>query len=167
MIKIVAFTLLCMTLICVAGLGALASIAKRATPPLPAIVEPVVAGNKADRLPTVANEEALKAAEKIEVAYVQPADAVQTSPPAETQPMAKPALPDAKPFKVDERHTARDAKSHRIRRSASRSRRIVSANPPPQQESAPPPSQVSEVKECSSSAISPLLRKLNLSPPCN
>jgi len=41
----------CTYVICLAGLGAIAGAAIKSTPPLPEIVRPVVAGNKADRLP--------------------------------------------------------------------------------------------------------------------
>ena len=156
-----------LTLICLAGLGAIAGAAIRSTPPLPAPIRPVVAGNKADRLPLVANENFPKGAEKIDVAYMQSADEVQSHPPAEMPPSATPAPPDLKPVRVDEPHRARATKAHKFRRSENRSRRMASTNHPPQQVSAPPPSQVSELKECSSNGLSPLLRKLNLSPPCN
>src|SRR5258707_2621053 len=61
-----------LTLICLAGLGAIAGSAIKSTPPLPEIGRPVVAGNKADRLPRHVIAEPLKAAEKIGTAYVQP-----------------------------------------------------------------------------------------------
>lgn len=162
MIRTVAFTL-----ICLAGLGAIAGAAKRSTSPLSEPVRPIVAGNKADRLPLVANEDVPKSAEKIDTAYVQPADEVQSSPPAETPPLATPAPPDLRPFKVDEPHSAKATKAHKFRRSVSRSRRMASADRSPKQVSAPPPNQVSVLKECSSSGLDPLLRKLSLSPPCN
>jgi hypothetical protein len=155
-----------LTLICLAGLGAIAGAAIRSTPPLPQPVRPAVAGNKADRLPLVANENVPKGAEKIDAAYVQPAGKDQSSPPAETPPLATPARPEARP-KMDEPHSAKTMKAHKIRQSANRSRRITSADHSPKQVSAPPPNQVSELKECSSSGLDPLLRKLNLSPPCD
>jgi hypothetical protein len=156
-----------LTLICLAGLGAIAGAAIRSTPPLPEPVGPVVAGNKADRLPLVANEKVPEGAEKIDTAYVQPADEVQSSPPAETPPLATPAPPDLKPLKVDEPHSAKATKAPKIRQSVNRSGRMVSADHDPKQVSAPPPDQPSVLKECSSSGLDPLLRKLNLSPPCN
>jgi hypothetical protein len=155
-----------LTLISLAGLGAIAGAAKRPTPPPPETVRPAVAGNKADRLPLAANENVPKGAEKIDVAYVQPADEVRSSPPAETPPLATMAPSDLKPLKVDEPHSARATKTHKFRRSANRSGRMASADHSPNQVSAPPPNQVSELKECSSNGLSPLLRKLNLSPPC-
>ena len=156
-----------LTLICLAGLGAIAGAAIRSTPPLPEPVRPVVAGSKADRLPLVANENVPKGAEKIDTAYVQPAGEDQSGPPAETPPLATPAPPDSRPLKTDEPHSAKATKAHKIRQSANRSRRMASADPSPKQVSAPPPNQVTELKECSSSGLDPLLRKLNLSPPCN
>jgi hypothetical protein len=154
-----------LTLICLAGLGAIAGAAIRSTPPLPETVRPVVAGNKADRLPLVVNEDVPKGAEKIDTAYVQPVGEDQSSPPAETPPLATPAPPDS--VKVDEPHSAKATKTHKFRRSVSRSRRMASADHSPKQVSAPPPNQISELKECSSGGLNPLLRKLNLSPPCS
>jgi hypothetical protein len=155
-----------LTLICLAGLGAIAGAAIRSTPPLPETVRPVVAGNKADRLPLVVNEDAPKAAEKIDTAYVQPVE-VQSSPPAETPPLVTPAPPDLRPSKVDAPSSAKATKAHKSRQSVSRSSRMATADQSQKQVSASPPSQVSELKECSSSGLDPLLRKLNLAPPCN
>jgi hypothetical protein len=156
-----------LTLICLAGLGAIAGAAIRSTPPLPEPVMPIVAGNKADRLPLVANENVPKGAEKIDTVFVQPADEVQSGPPAETLPLATPAPTDSRPLKVDEPRSAKAAKAHKIRQSANRSRQMASTDQAPKQVSAPPPDQPSVLKECSSSGLDPLLRKLNLSPPCN
>ena len=155
-----------LTLICLAGLGAIAGAAIRSTPPLPEPVKPVVAGNKADRLPLVTNENVPKGAEKSAIAYVQQADEVQSSPPAETPPLATPARPEARP-KMDEPHSAKAMKAHKIRQTANRSTRVAAADHSPKQVSAPPPDQPSLLKECSSTGLDPLLRKLNLSPPCN
>jgi hypothetical protein len=156
-----------LTLISLAGLGAIAGAAIRSTPPLPETVGPVVAGNKADRLPLVANENVPRGAEKIDIPYVRPADEVQSSSPPETPPLATPAPPDLKPLKVDESHSQKATKARKIRQSANRSRRMASVDPSPKQVSAPPPDQPSVLKECSSSGLDPLLRKLNLSPPCD
>jgi hypothetical protein len=156
-----------LTLISLAGLGAIAGAAIMSMPPLPETPGPVVAGNKADRLPLVANEDVLKAAVKTDVAYVQPADEVQSSPPAETPPAATPAPPDLRPSKVDAPRSAKATKAHKSRQSVSRSSRVASADQSPKQESAPPSTQESGLKECSSSGLDPLMRKLNLAPPCN
>src|SRR5712675_3008893 len=97
MIRTVAFTL-----ISLAGLGAIAGAAITSTPPLPETPGPVVAGNKADRLPLVANKDVRNAPQKIETAYVQPAEEVRSIPPAETPPVATaPAASDPKPSEVD------------------------------------------------------------------
>ena len=162
-----------LTLICLAALGAIAGAAIRSTPPLPETVRPVVAGNKADRLPLVVNEDVPKAAEKIDAAYVQPAQEVQSNPPAETTPLATPTDSDLKPSKAD---APRRAKAATVpKQSVSHSKRVAAADrspkevsaPAAKQENAPPPNQTSELKECSSSGLDPLLRKLNLAPPCN
>jgi hypothetical protein len=155
-----------LTLICLAGLGAIAGAAIRSTPPQPETVRPVVAGNKADRLPLVANENVPKGAEKIDAAYVQPTDEVQGGRPAETPQLATPAPADLMP-KVDEPHSAKAAKAHKPSQTVSRSKRMASADQAAKQASAPPANETSVVKECSSSGLDPLLRKLNLAPPCN
>ena len=155
-----------LTLICLAGLGAIAGAAIRSTPPLPENVRPVVAGNKADRLPLVVNEDAPKAAEKIDTAYVQPVE-VQSSPSAETPPLATPTPPDVKLLKVDAPRREKTTTAHKSRQSVARRSRVATADQSPKQVSASPPSQVSDLKECSSSGLDPLLRKLNLAPQCN
>jgi hypothetical protein len=119
-----------LTLICLAGLGAIAGAAIKSTPPLPEIVRPVVAGNKADRLPLVVNEDPLKAAEKIDTAYVQPVGEVQSSPPAETPPVATPAASDPKPSKVDAPRRAKATTASR--QNVSRSKRVAAADRSPQ-----------------------------------
>jgi hypothetical protein len=161
-----------LTLISLAGLGAIAGAAIRSTTPLPETVRPVVAGNKADRLPFVRNDDVPKTAEKIETAYVQPADEVQSSPPVEAPPVATPAASDLMPPKVDAPHRAKATTASK--QSVPRSKRVAAADRSPKDESAPatkpdsaPPNQASESKECSSSGLDPLLRKLNLAPPCN
>jgi hypothetical protein len=162
-----------LTLICLAGLGAIAGAAIRSTPPLPETPGPVIAGNKADRLPLVVNADPLKVAEKIYTAYAQPVGEVQSSPPAETPPVATPAASDPKPSKVDAPRRAKAATASRqdVRRikrvaPADRSPKEVSASAAPP-DSASPSNQTSALKECSSSGLDPLLRKLNLAPPCS
>jgi hypothetical protein len=164
-----------LTLICLAGLGAIAGAAMRSPSPLPEPFGPVVAKNKTDRLPVVVNEDVQKAAAgKTYVAYVPPADEVR-SPSAETPPSATPAPPDLKPLKADPPRSAKVTKVHKSRQSVSRSSRVATADQSPKQVSAPaakqdsaqPPNQESVLKECSSSGLDPLLRKLNLAPQCN
>jgi hypothetical protein len=178
-----------LTLICLAALGAIAGAAKRSTPPLPETVRPivagntadrlsstpplpetvrpVVAGNKADRLTIVASEDVPKGAENVDAAYVQPADDDRRSPPAETPPSATSEPSDLRPVKMDELHSAKAPKAHKSTRSVNHSKRMASANQSPKQENAPPSNEVNVVKECSSDGLDPLLRKLNLAPPCN
>src|SRR6266446_5669505 len=154
-----------LTLICLAGLGAIAGAAIKSTPPLPEIVRPVVAGNKADRLPLVVNEDPLKAAEKIDTAYVQPVGEVQSRPPSTAS--------DPKPSKVDAPRRAKATTASK--QNVSRSKRVAAADRSPKEVSAPaatpdsasPSNQTSALKECSSSGFDPLLRKLNLAPPCS
>jgi len=169
MIRTVAFTL-----ISLAGLGAIAGAAITSTPPLPETPGPVVAGNKADRLPLVANKDVRNAPQKIETAYVQPAEEVRSIPPAETPPVATaPAASDPKPSEVDAPRRAKATTPSK--QSVNRSKRVAAADrsakeasaPAAKADSASPPPQTSELKECSSSGLDPLLRKLNLAPPCN
>jgi hypothetical protein len=58
--------------ICLAGLGAIAAAAKKSPPPPPEVVMPVVAGNKADRLPLIVNPDTPTDAEKVDIVYVPP-----------------------------------------------------------------------------------------------
>jgi hypothetical protein len=160
-----------LTLICLAGLGAIAAAAIRSPPPAPETARPVIAGNKADRLPLVDNEAMAKAAEKIETAYVQSADEVQSNPRVETPPAATPAASDLKPWKVDapRRAKATSAPKQSVSKrvaAAERSRKDMSA-PAAKLDNTPPPNPTVELKECSSSGLDPLLRKLNLVPQCN
>jgi hypothetical protein len=164
-----------LTLICLAGLGAIAAgAAIRSTPP-PAPVRPAVAGNKADRLPLAVNEDVPPVVEKVDTTYVQPADEVKNGPSPGSPTLARPPTPDLKPMKADAPRGVKTTTAHKPRRSVSRNSRVAAADHSPhevsaapvKQDSAPPPSQVSEVKECSSTGLSPLLRKLNLAPACN
>jgi hypothetical protein len=81
--------------VCLAGLGAIAAAAKKsAPPPLPELVMPVVAGNKADRLPLRMNKDTPTEVDEVNVVYVPPPEAgplsesqsapteIRTTPPA-------------------------------------------------------------------------------------
>ena len=71
---------------CLAGLGAIAAAAKKLPPvPAPEIVMPVVAGNKADRLPLAINQDTPTAAERVDVVYVQPSGQGQVQPTEQGQ----------------------------------------------------------------------------------
>ena len=87
---------------CLAGLGAIAAAAKKLPPvPAPEIVIPVVAGNKADRLPLAINQDTPTAAERVDVVYVQPSGQGQVQPTEQGQ--AGLSAPDFAPdnFEVD------------------------------------------------------------------
>jgi hypothetical protein len=139
--------------ICLAGLGAIAAAAKKTTPP-PEVVMPVVSGNKTDRLPLTINE--AKPTEKVDVVYVQPSQEGQASPPSRISEEAAPTRhPDITSRHWHDRHHVK---------AKTEGRRASTKQTPPVD---PPPAQISELKECRSEGLDPLLRKLNLSPPCN
>ena len=147
-------------LVCLAGLGAIAAAAKKsAPPPAPEIVMPVVAGNKADRLPLVANQDTPAAAEKVDVVYVQPSEQGQADlpPPAPKQA----AIPPQRGIIPRHWHDPHDLNG----KAASNRAGIKQQSKKDAAEK--PPNQVSDVKRCRSDGLDPLLRKLNLSPPCD
>ena len=147
--------------ICLAGLGAIAAAAKKSTPPPPPeVVMPVVSGNKTDRLPLTIKEDGPTDAEKVDVVYVQPSEEGQASPPppVSEEPPAPTRHPDVTSRHWHDRHHVK-AKTGRRRASSTNQTKTRSVDPPP--------AQISELKECRSDGLEPLLRKLNLSPPCN
>jgi hypothetical protein len=140
--------------ICLAGVGAIAAAAKKSTPPLE-VVMPVVSGNKTDRLPLTINEDKPTDAEKVDVVYVQPSQEGQGNPPSRISEEPAPTRhPDINSRHWRDRHHVK-AKTEG-RRASSKTRSVD-----------PSPAQISELKECRSDGLDPLLRKLNLSPPCN
>ena len=147
--------------ICLAGLGAIAAAAKKSTPPPPPpeVVMPVVSGNKTDRLPLTTNEDKPTDAEKVDVVYVQPSQEGQASLPSRISEEAAPTRhPNITPRHWHDRHHVR-AKTERRRASSTKQTKTRPVDPPP--------AQISELKECRSDGLDPLLRKLSLSPPCN
>jgi hypothetical protein len=143
--------------ICLAGLGAIAAAAKKSTPP-PEVVMPVVSGNKTDRLPLTIKEVKPTDAEKVDVVYVQPSEEGQASPlPPVSKELAPTRHPDITSRHWHDRH---HVKAKTEKRSASSTKQ----NTPSVDLS---PAQISELKECRSDGLDPVLRKLNLSPPCN
>ena len=146
--------------ICLAGLGAIAAAAKKSTPPPPPeVVMPVVSGNKSDRLPLTINKDKPTDAEKVDVVYVQLSEQGQASPPPPVSEEPAPTRhPDVTSRHWHDRHHAK-AKTERRRASST-----TQTKTPPVD---PSPAQISELKECRSDGLDPLLRKLNLSPPCN
>jgi hypothetical protein len=148
--------------ICLAGLGAIAAAAKKTTPPTPPqpeVIMPVVSGNKTDRLPLTIKEDKPTDAEKVDVAYVQPSEEGQASPPPPVSEEPAPTRhPDITSRRWHDRHHVK-AKTERRRASSTKQTKTRSVDPSP--------AQISELKECRSDGLDPLLRKLNLSPPCN
>jgi hypothetical protein len=145
--------------ICLAGLGAIAAAAKRSTPPPPEVVMPVVAGNKADRLPLIINQDTLTAAAKVDVVYVPPSEQGQAALPSPAlHETATPPHPDITPRHW---HDPRDLKAKAAKQKA-RSTKQAKKHSADQ-----PAKQVSEGKRCRSDGLDPLLRKLNLASPCD
>ena len=144
--------------ICLAGLGAIAAAAKKSTPPLPEIVMPVGSGNKTDRLPLTIKEVKPTDAEKVDVVSVQPSEEGQASPlPPVSKELAPTRYPDITSRHWHGRH---HVKAKTEKRSASSTKQKTPSVDPS-------PAQITELKECRSDGLDPLLRKLNLSPPCN
>ena len=145
--------------ICLAGLGAIAAAAKKSPPPPREVVMPVVSGNKPDRLPLSIKEDRPTDAEKVDVVYVQPSQEGQASPPSRISEEPAPTRhPDINSRHWHDRHHVK-AKTERRRTSKTKQTKTGSVDPSP--------AQISELKECRSDGLDPLLRKLNLLPPCN
>ena len=142
--------------ICLAGLGAIAAAAKKSTPPPLEVVMPVVSGNKADRLPLAINEDKPTVAEKVDVVYVQPSEEGQASPPP---PVSEEPAPTRHPDITSRHWQDRHHVKAKTERRSTKQTKTPSVDPSP--------AQISELKECRSDGLDPLLRKLNLSPPCN
>ena len=155
MIRTVALGVVCLT-----GLGAIAAVAKKSPPPPPAeVVMPVVAGNKADRLPFKINQDTLTEAEKVDVAYIPPSEQSQAGLP-QPAPKEVAGLPD--PVIAPRHwHDPHDLRVWAAKQKAG----IVKQSKKASADS--PPKQLSEVKQCRSGGLDPLLRKLNLAPPCD
>ena len=144
--------------VCLAGLGAIAAAAMKSTPP-PEVVMLVVSGNKTDRLPLTIKEAKPTDAEKVDVVYVQPSKEGQASPPPPvSEELAPTRHPDVNSRHWHDQHHVK-AKTERRRTSSTKQTKTGSVDPSP--------AQISELKECRSDGLDPLLRKLNLSPPCN
>jgi hypothetical protein len=145
--------------VCLAGLGAIAASAKKSPPPPPEVVMPVVAGNKADRLLLITNRDTPTDAEKVDIVYVPPSIQGQAGlpPPASQEPANPPHHDVTRRHWHDPHHL--QAKAEKQKASSTKRAEKRSADQLPK--------QVSEVKQCRSDGLDPLLRKLNLSPPCD
>ncbi len=120
---------------------------------------PVVSGNKTDRLPLTINKDKPTDAEKVDVVYVQPNQEGHASPPSRISEEPAPTRhPDITSRNWHDRHHVK-AKTERRRVSSTKQTKTRPVDPSP--------AQISELKECRSDGLDPLLRKLNLSPPCN
>ena len=144
--------------VCLAGLGAIAAAAKKSPPPPPEVVMPMVAGNKADRLPLKINQGTPTEAEKVDVVYVPPSEQSQAvlPPPAPKQV----GSPPHRVITLRHWHDPHDLKPRAAKQKAS------SVEQPKKASADSPPKQVSDARECRSDGLDPLIRKLNLSPPC-
>jgi hypothetical protein len=147
--------------VCLAGLGAIAAPAMKSTLPQSAkVVFPVVAGIKADRLPIKSNRETLSEADKVDVAYIPSTeDEGQVSPsPPPPQPQPSPPRPN-----ITSRHwhDPHDLKVKAAKSNASITKQLKKRS------ADRPTDQVRDVKDCGLDGLQPLLRKLNLSPPCD
>ncbi|MGY4282691.1 hypothetical protein ACVWXO_001911 [Bradyrhizobium sp. LM2.7] len=144
---------------CLAGLGAIAAAAKKsAPPPAPEMIMPVVAGNKTDRLPFTIKLDMPTAAERADVAYVQPGEEEQADlPPSAPKQVALPPRRDFTPRHWHDPHDL-NAKAANKRADTAKGPRKGAADQPLKQV---------EGKRCRPDGLDPLLRKLNLSPPCD
>jgi hypothetical protein len=141
---------------CLASLGAIGAVKK--SPPPPEVVMPVVAGNKADRLPLIMHQDTLTDAEKADVVYVPPSEQGQAGlPPPASQ---KPATPH---HVIAPRHWH---EPHDVKVKAAK-QKTVSTKQSKKRSADGLPKQVSGVKVCRSDGLDPLLRNLKLSPPCD
>ena len=144
---------------CLAGLGAIAAVAKKSPPPPPEVVMPVAAGNKADRLPLIINRDTPADTEKVDVVYVPPSEQGQAGlPPPASKERASPAHNVIAPRHWHDPHDLK-AKAAKHGPGSTKQAKKRSAEQPPE--------RVSEVKPCRSDGLDPLLRKLSLAPPCN
>ena len=141
--------------VCLAGLGAIATAAKKTPPPQPAeVVFPMVAGNKADRLQLIIRRDTPTDAKKVDVVYVPPVveDQAPSVPQEPTSPLPRRLVsrhlhdpPDLNFGAMQKASSAKQPKKSSVDRA---------------------PKQVSDARGCRSDGLDPLLRKLNLSPPC-
>jgi len=142
--------------VCLAGLGAIAAAAKKSPPPQPAeVVFP--AGNKADRLQLVIRRDTPTDAEKVDVVYVP---SIEDLAPSNQSAPHKAASPPPPRLVSRHWHDPHDLKFFEA------TKQKPSRSKPPKSSADRAPKQVSDVKECHSDGLDPLLRKLKLSPPC-
>ena len=153
MIKAVA-----LGVICLAGVGAIATATKKPTPlSAPDVALPVMAGNKADRLPLHTNQKIVASADVADVVIVPTSDKDEVSPPQSTP--KEPARPETADIAPRHPHASHERKAKVVphaRRIAGHAKKQVAEAP------RRPLSEITE--ECRSGGLEPLLAKLNL--PC-
>lgn len=144
--------------VCLAGLGAIAAAAKKSPPPPPAeIVFPVAAGDKADRLPITSIPETTTEADKVSVVYIPPVEDHPVIPP---QPSKETKRPLAAGFVPRHWHDPDDLKTKATKPTSSDTRQANRRSPRGS------PNQIAEARSCRTEGLDGLLRKLNLSSPC-
>jgi hypothetical protein len=132
------------------------------------VVLPVVAGIKADRLPIKSTRETLSEADKVDVAYI-PSTEVAYIPSTEEEGHVSPSPPPPQPRPSPPRpniasrhwHDPHDLKAKAAKSNASVTKQLKKRS------ADRPTEQVRDVKDCRLDGLQPLLRKLNLSPPCD
>lgn len=149
-----------LALVCLAGLCVIAAAAKKPTLPQPAeIVFPEVAGIKADRLELIISEVAPTDAEKVvDVVYAPPASKGTLS--SDKSARQKAASQSSIRLASRHWHDPHNPKFETTKQKAN------SSKPSKNSSADRPLDQVTSGKECRSDGMVPLLRKLNLSPPC-
>lgn len=145
--------------VCLAGLGAIAAAAKRpATAPTPELVFPVIAGNKSDRLTFSRNQGTLTTVDEVDVSYTPASPNQLADIPAPAREATNRPPPDFVPRHWHDPHDLK-AKAG-----------IPKAGDTRQAKTRPPAitsTQVADARSCRTDGLDPLLRKLNLSPPCD
>jgi hypothetical protein len=119
---------------------------------------PVVAGNKADRLPFAIKLDMPTAVESVDVAYLQPDQEGQADLPPLASKQAAP--PPHRDFTPRHWHDPHDLKAKATNKKADGTKGL-------RKRAADQPLKQVDAKQCRSDGLDPLLRKLNLSPRCD
>jgi hypothetical protein len=144
--------------VCLAGLGVIAPAARKSLPQPADVAFPVASGDKTDRLPINGNPETLTYADKVNVAYVRPAEERPASPSLPRPLPVRQVTPD---FIPRHWHDPHDRKSGAAQPTASVTNRLK------RQSAERPTEQVRDTKDCRSDGLQTFLRRLTLSAPCN
>jgi hypothetical protein len=144
--------------ICLAGVGAIATAAKKPIPSsAPDVAMPVMVGNKADRLPVHTNQKMIASADAADVVLVPTSDKDEVSPPQSTP--KEPARPETADIAPRYPHASHERKAKMVKHARPIARH---AKKQLAEASRKPLSEITE--ECRSDGLQPLLAKLNL--PC-